>query len=160
MGIFTLEFRFFRICSKNWTRYWMLSGLNLNTSPSWQSWKTKSFHKRSKYTTKDQWSDISCDKQLCQTHSGYTQAAPTRLHWVTPACRVSSCFKEGQGQSYVNYNPDCSWARSEVWLICTVCSFLFKLTASLNSHKSERLLHDASQHSHNTLALTFDPTTG
>lgn len=35
-----------------------------------------------------------------------------------------------------------------------------QIPAAWNSRKSERLLRVASEHSNNTFALTFDPTTG
>lgn len=85
------------------------------------------------------------------------QSASTRL---PTACWVSSCFEEGQGHGYTNDNSNCSLVRSEVCQIRMVCSFRFKWTALLNSHKYERMLHVASLHSHNTFAVTFGPTTG
>lgn len=156
-------------CARIWTHCWLLSALNsipAYHAPSWQNWQTKCSLKHNKYTTKAPWSDISYDKQLCQTHSDYTQlslpdsvasVALTRRHGVTHACQVSSCSKEGQGRGNANYNPDCSSMRSDVCQISTVCSFLFKWSASLNSRKCSCTL--LLNNSHNTLAVTFGPTT-
>lgn len=114
---------FFQFCLKTLTTV-----VRIKHKPKYQAtlprWQTKCF-----YNTQPKASD----------HIYYVTGSPpghtvsTRLHWVTPSCWVSSCFKEGQGRGYANHSHNHSSVRSKVCQICMLRSVLFILMVELIS---------------------------